>query len=97
MASGASDATQLRVMCVTVGDRLPDDRLALDLARASGLGVMQVQALGGRHFAVRFSCATPELCAAGLARLQAAHQLLAEVSVEGRRTLPRAPAAQVQP
>ncbi len=97
MASGAPEAAQLRVMCVTVGDRLPDDRLALDLARAAGLGVVQVQALGRRTFAVRFSCGTPELCAAGLARLQSARHLLAEVSEEGRRTLPRAPAPQVQP
>jgi hypothetical protein len=94
---GAGQEGQLRVICITMGDRLPDDRLAVDLARAAGLGVLHVRAIGARTFAVRFDCGAAERCEQGLARLQAAHQLLAEVSMEGRRGIPRAPTRQERP
>ncbi len=99
--AGADAATvqdgQLRVICITAEDRQADDRLAVELARASGLGVVHMRALGARTFAVRFTCGSADGCELGLARLQAAHPLLVEVSVEGRRSTPRTPASQERP
>lgn len=84
----------LRVICVTTTDRLADDRLAIDLARAAGLGVQRVQAIHTRTFAVSFSCTPDERCQQGLARLQSAHHLVQDVTVDGLRTRPRSPSAQ---
>lgn len=84
----------LRVICATPIDRLPDERLALDLARASGLGVQRVQALGARTFAVSFSCTPDERCQQGLVKLQAARHVVHDVTVDGLRTRPRTPRAE---
>ncbi len=90
----ADGASVLRVICVTTRDRLADDQLALDLARASGLAVQRLQAIGARTFAVTLACSPAERCQQGLASLRAAHPLVTDVSIDAVRARPRQPRAQ---
>jgi hypothetical protein len=92
--AGAADPGVMRVICTTTTDRLADEHLTIELARAAGLGVQHVQALNARTFAVSFRCTPDERCQQGLARLQAARPLVQDVTVDGLRTRPRPPGTQ---
>ncbi len=81
----------VRVICRLVDSREVDNRLALDLARAAGMPVVQLRAVGDRLVAVEFRCAPAVRCEQGLDRLRGVSPLVADLTLDGQAHTPRQP------
>jgi hypothetical protein len=81
----------VRVICRLTEPRDADNRLALDLARAAGMPVLHIQAIGDRLVAVEYRCAPESRCEQGLARLRSVSPLVSDITLDGQAQVPRQP------
>ncbi len=90
-ADAGTGTGSVRVICRLVDTREVDNRLALDLARAAGMPVAQLHAVGDRLVAVEFRCAPAVRCEQGLDRLRGVSPLVADLTLDGQAQAPRQP------
>lgn len=87
----AGAESQVRVICRMAASRTADDRLAAELAQASGLVVRRMQVISDRLLAVAFTCPAGTPCASGLTRLRQATQLVTDITLDEQARVPRQP------